>query len=40
MFFYNKIEYLTLPVGYKLYDKSEAKLEIVGKMIQSIMPLL
>lgn len=38
--FCGKIKYLTLPVGYKLYDKSETKLEIAGKMIQNIMPLL
>ncbi|SHJ69020.1 IS701 family transposase, partial [Clostridium magnum] len=38
--FCGKIKYLTLPVGYKLYDKSETKLEIAGKMIQNIMLLL
>ena len=38
--FCGKIKYITLPVGYKLYDKSETKLEIAGKMIQNIMPLL
>ncbi|KZL92712.1 IS701 family transposase [Clostridium magnum] len=38
--FCGKIKYLTLPVGYKLYDKSETKLEIAAKMIQNIMPLL
>ncbi|MBV7271873.1 transposase [Clostridium sp. PL3] len=38
--FCGKIKYLTLPVGYKLYDKSETKLKIAGKMIQNIMPLL
>lgn len=38
--FLGKIRYITLPVGYKLYDKSETKLEMAGKMIQNIMPLL
>lgn len=38
--FCGKLKYITLPVGYKLYDKSESKLEIAGKMIQNIMPLL
>jgi hypothetical protein len=38
--FCGKLKYLTLPVGYKLYDKSETKLQIAGKMIQNIMPLL
>jgi hypothetical protein len=38
--FFGKIRYITLPVGYKLYDKSETKLKIAGKMIQNIMPLL
>jgi hypothetical protein len=38
--FCGKIKYLTLPAGYKLYDKSETKLKIAGKMIQNIMPLL
>ena len=38
--FCGKLKYLTLPVGYKLYDKNETKLEIAGKMIQNIMPLL
>ncbi|WP_243428229.1 hypothetical protein [Clostridium rhizosphaerae] len=37
---YGKIKYITLPVGYKIYDKSETKLEIAGNMIQNIMPLL
>ncbi|EQB88304.1 hypothetical protein M918_24645 [Clostridium sp. BL8] len=35
-----RLKYITLPVGYKLYDKSETKLEIAGKMIENIMPLL
>lgn len=38
--FSGKIKYLTLPVGYRLYDRSETKLEIAGKMIKNIMPLL
>jgi hypothetical protein len=38
--FCGKLKYLTLPVGYKLYDKSETKLQIAGKMIQNIMLLL
>lgn len=38
--FLGKIRYITLLVGYKPYDKSETKLEIAGKMIQNIMPLL
>jgi hypothetical protein len=38
--FCGKIKYLTLPVGYRLYDKSETKLEMAGNMIKNIMPLL
>lgn len=40
LLFCGKLRYLTLPVGYKLYDKIKTKLEITGKMIQNIMPLL
>jgi hypothetical protein len=35
-----KIKYLILLVEYSLYDKSETKLEISGKMIQTVMPSL
>lgn len=35
-----KIRYITLPIGYKLYDESETNLEIAGNMIQNIMSLL
>ncbi|ELP60203.1 hypothetical protein F502_06187 [Clostridium pasteurianum DSM 525 = ATCC 6013] len=38
--FNGKIKYISLPVGYKLYDKTKSKLEIAGNMIVNVMPLL
>ena len=38
--FNGKIKYISLPVGYKLYDKTKSKLEISGNMIANVMPLL
>ncbi|SNY27746.1 transposase, IS4 family [Orenia metallireducens] len=35
-----KIRYLSLPVGYKLYDKSKSKLELASELIDITMPLL
>lgn len=34
------IRYLSLPVGYKLYDKSKSKLELASELINITMPLL
>lgn len=36
----DKVKYLSLPVGYRLYSKEQSKLEIVAEMIESIMPQL
>lgn len=38
--FNDKIKYISLPVGYKLYDKTKSKLEIAGNLIANVMPLL
>lgn len=32
------IKYITIPVAYKLYDKSQTKLELAAEMIETIMP--
>ncbi|PRX13406.1 DDE superfamily endonuclease [Orenia metallireducens] len=34
------IKYLSLPVGYKLYDKSKSKLKLASELINIAMPLL
>lgn len=34
------IKYLSIPVGYRLYDKQKTKLEIASSMIDTVMPLL
>ncbi|SHK59111.1 hypothetical protein SAMN02745883_02410 [Caminicella sporogenes DSM 14501] len=34
------IKYLSLPIGYKIYDKETSKLEIASNMIDIIMPFL
>jgi hypothetical protein len=38
--FRGQIKYITLPVGYKLYDKTRSKLEIASAMIDTVMPLI
>ncbi|OCL26231.1 hypothetical protein U472_09470 [Orenia metallireducens] len=35
-----QIRYLSLPIGYKLYDKSKSKLELASKLIDTVMNLL
>lgn len=35
-----KIRYLSLPVGYKLYDKTQSKLELASDLLDTAMPLL
>jgi len=34
------IKYLGIPVGYKLYDKKQSKLEIAASLVKAVMPLL
>lgn len=36
----NHIKYLSLPIGYKLYDKTQSKLEIAAQIIDSVMEYL
>lgn len=36
----NQIKYLSIPVGYRLYDKQKTKLEIASSMIDTVMSLL
>jgi hypothetical protein len=35
-----EIKYLSLPVGYKLYDKTKSKLKLASKLLDIAMPLL
>lgn len=34
------VKYITIPVGYKLYDKSQTKLELAAEMVENIMSTL
>lgn len=36
----SKVNYITIPVGYKLFDKSVSKLELAKSLIHTIMPEL
>lgn len=36
----NELSYITIPLGYKLYDKSCSKLELGKKLISAVMPEL
>ncbi|MCT4509006.1 MAG: hypothetical protein N4A48_09635 [Tepidibacter sp.] len=36
----NELKYITIPLEYKLYDKSSTKLELAKKLISDVMPEL
>lgn len=40
IFIVRKVRYLSIPVRYRLYDKTQTKLEIVASMIHTVLPLL
>jgi hypothetical protein len=40
LFWKGCIKYLSIPVGYRLYDKQQSKLEIVATLVKTVMPLL
>ena len=40
LFWKDDIKYLNIPVGYRLYDRSQIKLEIVTFLIKASMSLL
>jgi hypothetical protein len=40
LFWHGRIKYLSIPVGYRLYDRKQSKLEITASLIKSVMPLL
>ena len=36
----SNIKYLCIPVGYRLYDKQQSKLEMAANLVKDVMPLL
>lgn len=36
----SNIKYLSIPVGYRLYDKQQSKLEIAANLVKNVMPYL
>ena len=40
LFWSGRIKYLSIPVGYRLYDRQQSKLEIAAALVKTVMPLL
>jgi len=40
LFWNGCIKYLSIPVGYRLYDRQQSKLEIAASLVKTVMPLL
>lgn len=40
MKYQDNIKYLSLPTGYRLYEKDKSKLQITKELVEAVMPLL
>jgi len=40
LFWGSRLKYLSIPIGYRLYDKHQSKLEIAAALVKAVMPLL
>ena len=36
----NRIHYLSIPLGYRMWQKEESKLELAASMVRQVMPAL